>query len=159
MTTNSTTIPFQVPFLRLQRLFPQDAQPLSVEMDRSYTDIANAVNARVLGFFPTSRSVQTGEGWYFTSSRRSSFRQVFSFTATGNIAHGISWSGVYSISPHSYGVFTDGTSQYGVIFSSSTAIAGQISFYVTSTNIVIVAGAGAPTITSGFVVIEWIVQA
>jgi len=41
---------------------------------------------------------------------------------------------------------------------TSRAIAGQISFYVDPTNIVILAGVGAPTITSGLIILEWLSQ-
>ncbi len=75
---------------------------------------------------------------------------------TGNIPHGLNWSAVSKISHKSYGSYTDGTNWYGVIYASSVAIAGQISFYVTPTNIVIVGGGGAPAITSEYVVLEYI---
>lgn len=159
MTTNTNNTSFQVAFLRKQRLFPEEAQPLSVEVDRAYTDIANATNIRPIGIFPTIRSIQIGEGWYFSSKQQSSFRQIYPFAVAGNIAHGIAWSGVYAISPRSYGSFTDGTNWYGVSYGSSTSIGGQVSFYVTPSNLVIVSDGAAPTIVSGFVDLEWIVTA
>lgn len=157
----STNIPNQVNFLRSQRLFPQEAQPLSVEIDRMYTDVANAVNSRVIGFFPTNRPIQNGESWFLTSQRQSAFRQIYTFTGAspGNIPHGISWPSVAQISPKSCGSYTDGTNWYGVLYASSVAIAGQVSFYVTNVNIVILVDAGAPVPTSGTIVLEWISNA
>ena len=148
------------PYLRVQRNFPENIQPLTVELNRSYTDIANAVNNRTIGIFGVNAPVNTGENWFVQgeSGKQQSLRQVYGFTGTGNIAHGINWNGVAFISPNSYGTFTDGTNWYGAIYGSSTAIAAQVSFYVTSTNIVVLAGAGAPSITQGYINLEWVSQ-
>jgi hypothetical protein len=156
MTSNVVN---QAPFLRTSRNFPKESQPLSVELDKSYVDIANAVNRRTIGIYPTNNPIVTGEAWFVVAGQKQqSLREVYPFTAAGNIAHGLNWNSVSFISPRSYGTFTDGTNWYGAIYASSVAIAGQISFYVTSTNIVVVAGAGAPTITSGLIVLEWLSQ-
>lgn len=148
------------PYLRVQRTFPETIQPLAVELNRSYVDIASAVNNRTIGIYGTNQPAATGENWFVMgeSGRQQSLRQVYSFTATGNIAHGINFASVAFISPLSYGSFTNGTNWFGAIYASSTAIAGQVSFYVTSTNIVVVAGAGAPSITQGYINLEWISQ-
>ena len=147
----------QSPFLRTSRAFPLQAETLSVELDKSYVDIANAVNSRVIGIFPINHPIVTGEAWFITSGQKQqSLRQVYTFTAAGNIPHGLNWSSVAQISPKSYGSVTDGTNWYGVIFGSNVAIAGEISFYVTSTNIVVLSGAGAPAITSGIIDLEWL---
>ncbi len=151
-----TTI-YKSPFLRTSRNFPLDAQPLSVETNKSYVDIANAVNARTIGIYSTAGSFVTGNMWTLDSSQRQqSLRQVYLFTSTTAIPHGLmSFS---SISPITYGSFTDGTNWYGLPYSSNVAIAGQISFYITPTDIVFLTGAGAPTLTSGMIVLEWIAQ-
>ena len=47
---------------------------------------------------------------------------------------------------------------YGAVYGSNTAIAGQLSFYITSTQIVILSGAGAPAITSGIIDVEFLVN-
>lgn len=156
-----STILQQTPYLRVQRNFPTaNAQALSIEVDRAYSDTAQKVNARTIGIYPVNKAAVTGDQWFLQGSteKQQSLRQVYSFTATGNIAHGISWTSVSFISPLSYGTFTDGTNWYGVIYGSSTSIAAQVSFYVTPTNIVVLAGAGAPSITQGFIVLEWLSQ-
>jgi PPE-repeat protein len=154
----STNIVNQSPFLRTSRNFPLEAQPLAVEVNRSYVDIAEKMNDRSIGLFPSARPAQTGDKWYLTSAAQAVFRQVFPFQAAGNIPHGITWISVAFISPSSYGTFTDGTNWCGAIYGSGTAIAGQLSFYVTSTNIVVLAGAGAPSITQGYINLEWVSQ-
>ena len=156
----SSIVSNQVPFLRTSRNFPAEIQPLTVELSRSYLDIADKVNTRTIGIYPTNTSVVTGESWYLRNNlKQQSLRQVYPFTATGNIPHGIKWESVALVSPLSYGNFNDGTNWYGAIYGSNTAIAGQVSFYVTPTNLVVIAGAGAPTIVSGIIVLEWLSQA
>lgn len=143
-------------FLRTSRTFPQEAQPLSVEIDKAYVDTANAVNARIVGLYPTTKAAITGESWFISSNQKQqTLRQIFTFSAVGAFNHNLG-SSIQTISPKSYGQATDGTNWYGVLFGSSVAIAGQYSFYVTTTQIVILAGGGSPAFTSGFIVLEWL---
>jgi len=154
----STNITNQVAFLRTSREFPEEIKELAFQVSKSYIDIANAVNSRTIGIYAVTRASITGDSWFLTSKKQQTLRQVYTFTAAGNIPHGINISSVFAFSPNSYGSFTDGTNYYGAIYASSTAIAGQVSFYVTPTNIVVLSGAGAPTISSGIIVLEWISQ-
>jgi len=155
MTTNN----FQTtPFLLGQRKFPSESlADLALQSDLAYIEIAQRVNARTIGIFPLNFQVLNGERWFFSGSSQSqsAFRQVYTFTGTGNIPHGINFSSVYAFSSP-FGSFTDGTNYYGAIYGSNVAIAGQISFYITPTNIVVLAGAGAPAISSGLIVLSWI---
>lgn len=152
----------QSPFLRTARKFPEDLHMLALEVDKTYIDIANAVNNRTIGLFPTTRPAINGESWFLTKNQRQQgFRQVYLFEATGNVPHGIPFDDV-SYFTNCFGSYTDGTNWYGVIFGSNVAIAGQVSFYITPTtssasgNIVILSGAGAPTIDYGLIVLQWI---
>lgn len=157
MTTNFQ----QSPYLRDQRNYPNDdLKELANQSDHAYIDIASKVNARTIGTYAANFQIVTGDSWYLDGQprRQQSLRQVFSFTAAGNIAHGINWASVSMISPNSYGSYNDGTNWFGAIFATSVAIAGQVSFYVTSTNIVVIAGAGSPAITSGKIILEWVSQ-
>jgi hypothetical protein len=151
----------QAPYLRVQRDFPSDdLQKLAVEVDKSYIDTAARVNDRIIGLYALNFQVVTGEQWYLTGqpTPQQTLRQIYTFTAVGSIPHGINFTTVTLVSPRSYGSYTDGTNWYGVIYASSVAIAGQVSFYVTPTNIVVQAGAGAPAITSGTIILEWLSQ-
>lgn len=149
----------QVPYLRTSRNFPFDPQPLAVEVNKAYVDTANAVNNRTISIYPTGNPAVNGESWFLVANQKQQgLRQAYMFTTTGNISHGINWNSVSMISPRSYGSFTDGTNWYGAIYASNTAIVGQVSFYVTLNNIVVVAGAGAPSITNGLIVLEWLSQ-
>lgn len=152
----------QVAYLRTSREFPEELHQLTVEINKTYVDIANTVNARVIGLFPTNRPAQTGENWFFTSRRQQSFRQVYPFKTSANIDIGFKITSVGQFSSRSYGAYTDDTNWYGVIFGSDVAIAGQLSFFVLATGsattdqIAFRVGVGSPAISTGYIVLEWI---
>ncbi len=160
------TVPFQhSPYLREQRQFPfSDLRMLANQMDQSYIDIASKVNARTVGTFATNFQIVTGNRWFLEGEPRpqQTLRQVYfddsgTITSPGTtIAHGIDFTSVSLFTPLCYGSYTDGTNFYGAIYGSSTPIPGQVSFYVTPTNIVILVDAAAPTITSLAIVLEWV---
>lgn len=153
MTTN---IANQVAFLRTSRAFPEQAQPLSVELDKAYIDTANAMNVRTIGLFPTNSAAQTGETWFVTPTRQEGFRQLYTFTAAGNIAHGLDLNLIGGFTKI-YGTFTNGTNWYPLPYVDVSSSTNQVNVIVTPTNITITAGGGSPpSITSGFVVLEWI---
>jgi hypothetical protein len=147
-----------VPFLRVQRNFPVDPQALSVELSKSYIDIASSVNFRTMGIFSENAPSANGEFWYLTSAerRQQGIRRVYPFTAAGSIAHGITTSQIGGFT-RIYGTFTNGTNWYPLPYVDVVAANNQVNIVVTPTNIVITAGGGAPpAITRGFVVLEWI---
>lgn len=154
----SSNIVNQVAYLPTSRNYPTDIKQLVVEIDRTNVDTANAVNNRIISIFPTTRSAINGESWFLSANQRQQgLRQVYTFSTTTSINHGITVvdSGQFI---RCFGSYTDGTSTYGLIFGTSVAIAGQISFYLTSTQIVFVVGGGSPALTRGTVVLEWISQ-
>lgn len=144
------------PYLPRQRNFPNESpQALGVMIDKTYIEIASRVNERTIGLFAVNFSIITGDRWFFSGSSNSqqSLRQVYTFSGAGSIPHGLNWASISQISPKTYGSFTDGTNWYGAIYASVNPIAGQVSFYITPTNIVILAGAA---ITSGIIVLEYL---
>lgn len=148
----------QTPYLRTSREFPEEMHQLAVEVNRSYLDIAGAVNNRTISLYPTTRSAITGESYYIENNRRQqTLRQVYTFTSTSSIDHGIK-----IIEPsqftHCFGSYTNGTNSFGLLFGTSVAVAGLISFYITSSQIVFLTGAGAPALTSGIIVLHWLSQ-
>ena len=145
----------QVAYLKTTREFPEELHQLTVEVSKSYIDIANAVNSRTIGIFSANRPAITGESWFFTSRRQQTLRQIYSFTSTANITHDIAVRNTDGFT-RTFGEYTDGTNWYGLIPATSVAIAGQITFYVTATDIVFVVGAGAPALVSGRIVLEWL---
>lgn len=148
----------EVAYIKSSREFPADLAQLATILTRAYPEIANAINERTIGLFPSNRSAITGNAYYlFQNKKQQSLRQAYTFTTTANIPHGIDFLQVAYIGAM-YGQYTDGTNWYGLIAGTSVAIAGQISFYLTATDIVFVLGAGAPALTKGIIVIEWISQ-
>lgn len=150
------------PYLRSQRNFPSEStQALTVEIDKAYVDIANRVNARVIGIFATGSPSVTGEQWFSAgaASRQQSQRQVYTFTSAGNIPHGLTFGDITNF-VKIYGTFTDGTNWYPLPYVDVVSTTNQVNLYVTPTNIVITAGGGSPpSITNGTVILEWLSQA
>jgi hypothetical protein len=149
----------QAPYLRVQRNFPNDnPQNLSVELDRAYTDIASKMNTRTIGTFAVNFPIVTGEQWFVAGSnqKQQTLRQIYTFTAAGNIAHGINFSNISGFT-RIYGTFTDGTNWYPLPYVDAVSATNQVALKVTPTNIVITGGAGSPpSISSGYVVLEWL---
>lgn len=155
----STNVINQVAYLRTSRSFPNDdVKQLAIETNKAYIDIANAVNSRTISIFSTNVPAINGESWFLVNNQRQqAFRRVYTFTTTANIPHGITIvePGQFT---RGFGTYTDGTDSFGLTFGTSVAVAGIITFYVTSTNIVFSVGAGAPALTSGKLVLEWLSQ-
>lgn len=152
----STNVVNQVAFLRTSREFPSEIKQFTVEVNKAYVDTANAVNNRTISIFPTMRPAINGESWFITQNKRQQgFRQVYPVTSTSSVPHGLIFSNIDRF-VRMFGTFTDGTNYYGLIAGSSVAVAGQILFYLDPTNIVFVVGAGAPALTSGIVILEWL---
>lgn len=151
----STNVVNQMPYLRTSREFPESMQQLTVEVNKSYIDTAAAINNRTIAIFPTLKPAINGESWFLTNNQKQqALRQVYMFTTTANIPHNVMVTDPLQF-VRGFGTYTDGTNSYGLIYGSNVAIAGQISFYVTSSNIVFLVGGGAPAITRGLVVLEW----
>lgn len=156
MTTNANIIN-SAPYLRTSRDFPEDPKPLLVEINKSYIDIANAVNNRTISIFPTTRPAITGESWYLINSiRQQSLRQVYIFTTLAPINHGIKISQIDRFTAK-YGDWTDGTNFYGLLAATIPGIANQLTFYVTSTQIIFVNNSGL-VLTQGNIVLEWLAR-
>lgn len=154
----------QSSFLRTSREFPEDLYLLSQEIDRSYLDIANAVNSRIISIYPTNRSAVNGESWYLSGNKRQQgFRQVYTFTnilagTTTLIAHGLNYASISTFTKITGMGFVTATGRYIVIpYVSATLVTNQIEIFVDSTNINIISGATAPSpLARGFILLEWI---
>lgn len=164
----STNVTNQVAFLRTTREFPEDLHQFTVEVNKTYVDIANAVNNRTISIFPTNRPAINGESWFLTGNQRQQgLRQIYALPSTivngSTIDIGFKISSISQFTSKCYGSFTDGTNWYGLIYASNIAITAQISFYITlngasttSDQVTFRVGAGAPAIASGTLVLEWI---
>lgn len=151
----------RAPYIREQRKFPrEDMTALSREIDQAYIDIANKLNSRTIGFYPTNVQAITGEKWFLEGQPRQqqTIRQVYTFTSFSAIQHGIDTvDNPNFYFTMMYGQFTDGTDWYGIIPGNyNDAITGQIVFSLTSSNIEFGVDAGAPSIVKGVIVLEWL---
>lgn len=154
----SSNISNNVPYLRVQRKFPQESQELSVELERAYIDIANCVNKRGIGIFAEGNNIINGEAWNIGQNKYQALRRIYPITATGNAPHYLNINNLFTF-VRIYGTFKSGTTTYPLPYVDSTAANNQISISITDTNIVITPGAGAPpTFDSGIVILEWLVQ-
>lgn len=143
------------PFLRTSREFPEELHQLSNECNRTYRDIASIVNVRTIGLFPINRHAITGEEWFLNQNqKRQTLRQVYLFTSTAAITHNIKVTDPSQF-VRCFGAFTDGTNCYGLIYGSINPLVGQITFYITSTQIVFLNPSGI-VVQSGRVVLEWL---
>ena len=153
----SNNIINNVPYLRTQRTFPEELHELCVQLDKSYIDTANAINARTIGLYPTNKAAATGETFFLGTKKQQALRKAFTLTSTSAaIDHGIDVEQLDRFS-NCWGTYTDGNKWYGFIFGNvGTTIAGQISFDITATQIEFGIDAGAPTLTEGLIVLSWI---
>jgi hypothetical protein len=146
------------PFLPTQRYFPEDSQLLTRELYNSYVDIAKSVNLREIGVYSQNLTA-TGQTFELLPSTASQEAQRIVFVIS-------SINGVTSTTAHNLTGFTQFTRIYGVAqtatdwrpipYASATLVTNQIELKVDNTNITIINGATAPTITQAIVVIEFI---
>lgn len=150
----------RMPYLPSQRDYPDQIPGLVKEVFRSYVDIAQKVNERTIGIYPSNKPAVTGNKWFLTSEPLGVQRQVFPITtvAAGPYPHEIDLSQIVGFS-HIYGTAYDGTIWYPLPYVDATSATDQIQLHVTSSDIVLTAGAGSPpAITQGYVVLEWLVR-
>lgn len=141
-------------FLIINQRFSDEWETFLTQITKINSDISRGVNIRDIAIYDKVESV-TGRQWFNpanTQIKRDAFRQVFTFTAAGNITHNITNLTLVT----AYGEYTDGTNFFGAIYGSNVPIAGQVTFFVTPTVITVLAGAGAPAIVSGAIVLNYL---
>lgn len=149
------------PYLRTSREFPEDLNRLCQEVNKSYLDIANVVNARTIGIYPTTRAAVTGNVYYLEGRQRyQSQREVYLF---GEIVAGSTLDIPYILNGffqfvNIYGTcLTDVPDARPVPYVSNTANMDiELRVDTVNLNIVITNGSAAPNITQGLIVLEWI---
>lgn len=145
-------------YLRTSRQFPGDPEQLAYQVNKAYIDIANAINFRVIGIFPTSQPASGGESWLINSNRRQqNQRQVYPFDDTNlTFDHSIDLNSLTNF-VRIWGTFFDGTNWNNLPYVDVTSATNQIEIQVNATQIVVTKGAGAPpAIQNGLIVVEWI---
>ena len=154
MTFNPTSS--IAPFLQTSLFFPDEFDEFRVKFLELYRDISNCVNIRQIAVFDLQEFL-TGESWSTNGDpqrKKQTYRKIFYFSdASLSFAHNI--TGI-TLTTHIYGSFTDGTNFYPLPYVSSAAVANQIQIVVTPTNIVVTKGGGAPAITNGVIILEFL---
>lgn len=148
----------QIPYLRTSRDFPEEIHQLTVEINKTYVDIANAVNNRIISIFPVKRPALTGESWFLKENfRQQTFRQVYNITSYTNFNHNIDTSSI-ALFTVIRGMGFNGTNYFPIPFVNGSDPTGQVEIFANSSQVKFVAGVNAPTITTGFILLEWLSQ-
>jgi len=156
----------QSPYLREQRNFPNDnLNELAGQVDQSYIDIAQKVNARTIGLFGSLFQIITGERWYLegSSQGQQTLRQVYAFGAIAPGAEVDLPTGITNLVQFTriYGTCITAVPDYRPLpyidnITLNVGITLLVGIVGGKQQIRIVNGAGAPAITSGIVVLEWL---
>jgi hypothetical protein len=146
------------PFLRTSREIPEDIREISVEVNKLYVDVASAVNARTIGLFPTGNPAITGENWHLLTSRpQPTLRQVYYITSLTSFDHNLNTAQIPLFTViRGMGYSNASGAYFPIPFVNGTDAAGNIEIYVNATQVIFIAGADAPTLNSGFVLLEWL---
>lgn len=148
----------KTPYLRTSRGFTRNPENLLTQLDKTFEETALAVNERTIGIYPTNKPAVTGNTYFVSrNEKQQSLRRIYPFTSAAlSFNHGINLneiSGLVNI----YGTATDGTNWYTLPHVDVTNANNQISITINTTQVVITLGAGTPpSITSGYVVIEYL---
>ncbi len=161
MTTSSNSS--IAPYLNTTEIYPEDHSQRLMKQTNIYSNIANAVNVREIAIYDLQQLL-TGQRFFDplnVQNKRSTYRKVFQIGpiasgAVQTIAHGI--AGVVSFT-RMYGTcITDVVDFRPIPYVDVAAVTNQISLTCTATNLVIANGATSPNITSGIIVLEYLLN-
>ena len=151
------------PFLNTTEVYPEDESQLRIKLTDVYTKTATSVNLREIAIYDL-QELLTGQLWFDPNdnqNKRFTFRQVYQIGAiaagaTLNVLHGI--VGVVAFT-RMYGTCVTAVVDYRPIpYADAAVVTNQISLTVAGVNLVIVNGATAPNITSGIIVLEYLLN-
>jgi len=139
---------------------PDDDKQQITYLKTRLEEILREVNRKQVGSYETIEQL-TGQQFPGATpqEKKYTYRKVFNFGAiaagaTLNIAHTITGFTEFT---HIYGACTTAVVDYRPIpYASATVVTQQIEVNITATNIVIINGATAPNITSGWIVVEYL---
>lgn len=150
------------PFVPIYRQFPtDDAHNLEKQLVNFHNQTNTAVNNRTVSTFQTD-IIPNGERWFPTAAQsstpqrlRDGFRLVVQVSdAVLAVNHNITMINQVT---RLYGAFFDGTQWWPLPYVDVVAANNQINVKVTTTQIIVTKGAGAPpAITLGIVVLEYL---
>jgi hypothetical protein len=154
------------PYLQTSVFFPDEFDEFRVKFLALYRDISSNVNVRQIGVFDLEEFL-TGERWPTIGDpqkKRQTFRIVIRLGAlaagtTNIIPHGI--TGIIEFT-HIYGTGLTTTASGGgfrsvpLPYVNVTATANQIQIEADPTNVFVVLGAGGFSLSSGFIILEYL---
>jgi hypothetical protein len=148
-------------YLNVAETYPKDPSQLLVKLTSLHSDIANAINVREISLYQQGQPMLTGQQFSVAGSnqaKKTTYRLVYyigaiAAGATLTFAHGI--TGLVQLA-HAYGTCVTTADFRPIPYSSTVALNQQISLRVTAANVEIINGAGCPNITSGIVVLEYL---
>jgi hypothetical protein len=150
-------------FLATTETFPKDNSQLLTKLTNVYSNIANTMNVREVAIYDLQR-LSTGQKFFNpsdTQNLRQTFRTVYRI---GSVAPGASLSVAHGISG-----LTAFTRMYGTLITNVvdhrplpyvdiTNVTNQVSLRADGTNFYVSNGATAPAITSGIVILEYLMS-
>lgn len=151
------------PYLQTSVFFPDEFDEFRVKFLGLYRDISSNVNVRQIGIFDL-QTFLSGERWFTTGDpqkKRQTFRKVFELGAiapgaVSTTAHGLTGVTAYT---HIYGTAITSVVDYRPIpFASTNAVTDQIMVLTDAINLNVFNGATAPAITSGIIVLEFLLN-
>jgi len=144
-------------FISQNTTYSQDESQRLLQHTKFAADAARYINTREIALYDRVE-IQTGQQWFNLANnqqKRYGFRKTFAISdAALTFAHGI--TGI-TLCTYIGGSFTDGTNFYPLPYVS-TVLANQIQVVVTATQVIITKGGGAPAISSGVLVLEYLKQ-
>lgn len=144
-------------YIPMYRNFQQDEEELKLLLATTYNQIASSLNLKINGIFDKIE-VQTGSQYNDPAEIRNtkfSFRQMFYIDpAALTFNHGITGATLFTAI---YGTLITNVPDFRPLpYVDVVAAANQTGIRVTATQVIISNGAGAPAITGGIVVLEYL---
>lgn len=156
------------PFVPTFRQFPtEDAHNLEKQLVNFHNQTNTAVNNRTISTFQLhvdgdSQMLPNGERWFSTAPQlatspqrlRDGFRIVVQVAGASLVVnHNITQINQVT---RLYGAFFDGTFWQHLPYVDTLAAANQIAIKVSPTQIIVTKGVGAPSISQGIVILEYL---
>jgi len=153
----------QTAFLPTSEMYSEDQEQLLIKLTQSYTNIAYGVNIREISIYETL-PVITGQFFYDPNNaqrKRLSYRQVYPFGAIpagGGLVFPHNIVGLVQVTHRECEVITSLPDFRPVPYVDPAALNVGIAIRNDMTNIFIAVGAGSPNVTSGIVILEYLLN-
>ena len=154
----------QSPFLSTAEVFPEDQSQFLIKMTSIYTDIAQSVNNKEIALYQQNEQLITGQQFSVpgnNETKKYTFRKVFYIGAIGtgaslSFAHNIAGLVQFTMM---YGTCITNIVDFRPIpYPPTPPGSDEITLKSTSTTVTVSNGASAPPITSGIIVLEYLLN-